>query len=85
MDSVSIDVLRGEDYINWLKEVHNDRPHISMYTLRMKLAVTFGVTASNDTVCAFALLGPRPGVGKRLRARTSPDAPVVAAVLHISP
>ena len=56
-----------------------------MYALRMKLAVTFGVTASNDTMCSFALLRPRPGLGRRLRAKTSPDAPVVVAVLHISP
>ena len=34
---------------------------------------------------SVGLLRPRPGLGRRLRAKTSPDAPVVVAVLHISP
>ena len=56
-----------------------------MYALRIKLAVKFSVTASNDTMYSHELLRPRPGLGRRLRAKTSPDAPVVVAVLHISP
>ncbi len=85
MESVSIDVLRGEDYINFLNSVYSERPHISLHALRMKLAVTFSVTASNDTMFAVASLRPRPGLGRRLRTKTSPGAPVVVHVLHISP
>ena len=46
MEGVSIELLRGEDYLNLLKAIYSDRPHISLYALRMKLAATFGVTAS---------------------------------------
>ena len=33
----------------------------------------------------FAHFRPRPGLGRRLRFKTSPSAPVVVAVLHIRP
>ena len=33
----------------------------------------------------FSLLWPRPGLGRRLRSKTSPGAAAVVAVLHISP
>ena len=56
-----------------------------MYALRMKLAVTFDVTASNETMFLFSSLWPRPGLGRRLRSKTSPGAAAVVAVLHISP
>ena len=69
MGSVSIDALLGEGYINLLKVVYSESPHISLYALRMKLAVTFGVTASNDAMSSFASLRPRPGLGRRLRTR----------------
>jgi hypothetical protein len=85
MESVSLDVLRGDDYINCLKAVYSERPHISLHDLRMKLAKTFAVTASNDIMFAYASLRPRPGLGKRLRTKTSPDAPVVAVAPHIKP
>ena len=51
----------------------------------MKLAVTFAVTTGNDIMFAYASLRPRPGLGKRLRTKTSPDAPVVAVAPHIKP
>jgi hypothetical protein len=85
MESVSIDVLRTENYINVLKAVYSDRVHISMYALRFKLAVKFNRTASNDTMYSYELLQRRPGLGRRLRAKTYPYAPVVVAEVHISP
>ena len=33
-----------------LRTVYKDKSHISMYALPVMLAVTFGVTASNDSV-----------------------------------
>ena len=51
----------------------------------MKLAVTFCVTVSNDTMFSFTSLRPRPGLGRRLRIETSPGAPAVVAVLHVKP
>ena len=84
MESVSIDVLRGEDYINFLKAVYSVRPHISMYSLRMNLAVKFSQTTDNDTMFRFACSAKRPGLGKRLRSKTESGAAGLAAVLHIS-
>ena len=41
MEFASIDALREDEYVYLLKTVYNDRPHISMYALRMMLAVSF--------------------------------------------
>ena len=57
MEIVSIDVLRGEDYIIFsLQAVYNDKPCISMYAFHMKMDVSFWVTAKNDIMFSFALL-----------------------------
>ena len=71
--------------LSFLNAVYSDRPHISVFALRMKLAVTFCVTANDNAMFAFATLRPRPGLGRRLRTKTSPGAPVVVVVLHIRP
>ena len=56
-----------------------------MYVLRMLLAVTFGVTASNDTMSTYMSMLPQPGLGRRLRFKTSHDASIVVAVVDFSP
>ena len=55
-----------------------------MYALRMKLAVSFGVTASDATMMAFMLLLPRAGVGRRLHTKTSPTGPIIVKVVDLS-
>ena len=56
-----------------------------MYALRMMLAVTFGVTATDDTMSLFMWFLPRQGLGRRLRFKTSHDAPIVVTVVDLSP
>ena len=85
MAVVSIDVLREDEHIYCLKTVYNERPHISMYALRMKLAVSFGVTASADIMSAFMLMLPRAGVGRHLYTKTSPAGPTIVKVSDLSP
>ena len=67
-----------------LKTVYNDRPHISMYALRMMPAVTFGVTASDDTMRTYVLMLPRVGLGRRLHKKTSATAPIIVNVVDLS-
>ena len=69
----------------FLKTVYNDRPHVSMYTLRMLLAVSFGVTASDDTMSAYMLMLPRAGIGRRLHTKTSPTGPIIVKVVDLTP
>ena len=69
----------------FLKTVYNDRPHISMYALRMLLAVSFGVTASDDTMWAYMLMLPRAGSGRRLHTKTSPTGPIIVTVVDLTP
>ena len=56
-----------------------------MYTLRILLAVSFGVTASNDTMWAYFSLLPRAGVGRRLYTKTSDTAPIIVKVVDLTP
>ena len=67
------------------KTVYNERPHISMYVLLMKLAVSFGVTAGADTMSALMLMLPRVGLGRRLYTKTSPTGPITVRVLGLRP
>ena len=83
--SVSIDELRGESYVYFLRTVYRDRPHISMHSLRMMLAVTFGVTATDATMLVFMWFLPRQSLGRRLRQKTSHDAPIAVAMVYLSP
>ena len=85
MRLVSSDELREESYVHLLRNVYNDRPHISMYSIRMMLVVTFGVTATDATMLLFMWFLPRQGLGRRLRQKTSHDAPIVVAVVDLSP
>ena len=56
-----------------------------MYSLHMMLAVAFGVTATGTTMLLFMWLLPRQGLGRRLRTKTSPDAPIVVSVGNLTP
>ena len=64
MRLVSIDELRDESYVYILKTVYNERPHNSMYALRMMLVVTFGVTATDATMLLYMWVLPRKGFGQ---------------------
>ena len=55
-----------------------------MYTLRMLLAVSFGVTASDDTMSAYMSMLPRVGIGRRLHTKTSPTGPVIVNVVDLT-
>ena len=85
MEVVSIDRLREGDYLYFFKTVYNDRPYISLHALRMKPAVSFGVTASDVTMRAFMSLLPTAGVGRRLHTKTSPTGPIIVKVVDLSP
>ena len=81
-----LDELREDVYLHFLKTVYQERPRISMYSLRMMLAVTFNVTASNDTTMGeFMGFCPRQGLGRRLQTKTSPHAPIVVSVVDLTP
>ena len=68
-----------------LKTVYNDRPYISLYALRIKLAVSRGVTASDVDMRVYMSLLPTAGVGRRLRTKTSPTGPIIVNVDDLSP
>ena len=51
----------------------------------MKLAVSFGDTATNDTMSAYMSLLPRAGLGRRLYTKTSATAPIVVKVVDLTP
>ena len=76
--------VRTPTYI-FLKTVYNDRPYTSLYALRIKLAVSFGVTASDATMRVYMSLLPTAGVGRRLRTKTSPTGPIIVNVDDFSP
>ena len=82
---VSIDELRKEPYLSYIKTVYSDSPDISLYTLRMKLAVDFERTASDVAMRAYMLLLFTAGVGRRLRTKTSPTGPIIVQVADLSP
>ena len=82
---VSIDVLREDEHLHFLKTVYNDRPHISMHALRMKLAMSFGVTATADIMSAYMLMLLRVGLGRRLYTKTSATGPIIVKVVDLSP
>ena len=51
----------------------------------MLLAVSFGVTASNDTMWAYMLMLPRVGIGWRLFTKTSATGPISVKAVDVSP
>lgn len=56
-----------------------------MYALRMKLAVSFGVTASDDIMGVYMLMLPSVGIGRRLYTKTSPLGLSIVMVVDLSP
>ena len=56
-----------------------------MYSLRMILQVNFSITATDDNMMEFMLFVPRQGLGRRLRTKTSPNAPIVVSVVDLAP
>ena len=56
-----------------------------MYTLRVLLAVSFGVTASDDTMSVYMLMLPRAGIGRRLHTKTPPTGPIIVSVVDLTP
>ena len=85
MPFVAVDERRDDGDVHLLKTVYDERPHISMYSMRMMLAVTFNVTASNDTMMEFMSFRPRQGLGRRLHTKTSPNAPIIVSVSDLTP
>ena len=56
-----------------------------MYALCMKLAVSFGVTATDDTMSAYMLMLPRAGVGRRLHTKTPATGSIIVKVMDLDP
>ena len=59
-----------------------------MFALRMKLAMSFGVTAGADNMSAYIyiymLMLLRVGLGRRLYTKTSPTGPTIVKVVDLS-
>ena len=85
MEKVSIETLQKEDFLIFLRAAYADRPHISLYALRMQLAVRCSITADNVTMRTFMGYAPRCGLGRRLRIKTSPTAPLVVNSSDLGP
>ena len=85
MEEVSIETLQKEEYLVFLLAAFAERPHISLYALRMQLAIAFSITADNVTMSVVSGYSPRCGLGRRLRTKTSPTAPMVVDSSDIGP
>ena len=85
MERVTLETLQKEEYLIFLRKAYAARLQISVYTLRMELAVAYSITADNVTMYDYMGRRPHCELLRRLRMKTMPYAPLVVHSSDLGP